>query len=43
MLILDTPGKINSALKRTPVDEIWGVGKQYATKLSNKISIQPLI
>jgi DNA polymerase V len=33
MLILDTPGKIDAALKRTPVGEIWGIGKQYATKL----------
>jgi DNA polymerase V len=33
MLILDTPGKVDAALKRTPIKEIWGVGKQYATKL----------
>lgn len=33
MLILDTPGKVDAALKRTPVNEIWGIGKQYATKL----------
>jgi DNA polymerase V len=33
MLILDTPGKVDAALKRTPINEIWGVGKQYATKL----------
>ena len=33
MLLLDTAGKANAALKRTPVDEIWGIGKQYATKL----------
>ena len=33
MLVLDTPGKIVAALKRTPVDEIWGVGKQFAAKL----------
>jgi DNA polymerase V len=33
MLLLDTEGKINAALKRTPVNEIWGVGKQYAAKL----------
>lgn len=33
MLILDTPGKVNAALKRTPVRDIWGVGKQYATKI----------
>jgi len=33
MLILGTPGKIDAALKRTPTDEIWGVGKQYAATL----------
>ncbi|MCW3115073.1 MAG: Y-family polymerase [Segetibacter sp.] len=33
MLLLDTPGKVNAALKRTLVSEIWGVGKQFATKL----------
>jgi DNA polymerase V len=33
MLILDTPGKVNAALKRTPIAEIWGIGKQYAKKL----------
>ncbi len=33
MLILDTPGKVNAALKRTPIEEIWGVGKQYGVKL----------
>ncbi len=35
MLILDTPGKVDSALKRTPVKEIWGVGKQSAIKIEN--------
>ncbi|MDB5191473.1 MAG: Y-family polymerase [Segetibacter sp.] len=33
MLLLDTGGKVNAALKRTPVDEVWGVGKQNANKL----------
>ncbi len=33
MLVLDTAGKVDAALKRTPVDEIWGVGKQYAAKI----------
>ncbi|GEO11598.1 Y-family DNA polymerase [Segetibacter aerophilus] len=33
MLILDTPGKVDAALRRTPIGEIWGVGKQYAIKL----------
>ena len=36
MLLLDTPGKINAALKRTAIGEIWGVGKQYATKLGTQ-------
>ncbi len=35
LLLLDTPQKITAALKRTPVKEIWGVGKQFATKLEN--------
>lgn len=33
LMILDTDEKITSALQRTPVEEIWGVGKQYAAKL----------
>ncbi|MDB5249582.1 MAG: Y-family polymerase [Segetibacter sp.] len=33
MLVLDTPGRIAAALKRTPVEEIWGVGRQSAAKL----------
>ena len=33
LLILDTPRKIVAALKRTPVGEIWGIGKQFALKL----------
>ena len=33
MLILDTPGKVNAALMRTPINEIWGIGKKYAAKL----------
>ena len=31
--VLDTTEKINEALCRTPVDDIWGVGRQYAEKL----------
>jgi DNA polymerase V len=31
--VLETPEKINEALCRTPVHEIWGIGKQYAEKL----------
>ena len=33
VLVLDNDQKINSALERTPVEDIWGVGSQYATKL----------
>ena len=34
LLVLDTAGKVSAALKRTPIGEIWGVGKQYAAKLA---------
>jgi len=33
ILILDTPRKIESALKKTAVEDIWGIGYQYAKKL----------
>jgi DNA polymerase V len=33
VLILDTPRKIDQALQKTPVEDIWGVGYQYAEKL----------
>lgn len=33
ILILDTPRKIEQALQRTEVEDIWGVGRQYAQKL----------
>ena len=33
VLVLDTEEKINDALQRTTVEDIWGVGYQYATKL----------
>ena len=36
LLILDTPAKVEAALKKTPVNEIWGVGKQFATKLNKQ-------
>lgn len=35
MLVLDTSNKIAAALKRTPVDEVWGIGKQFAAKIEN--------
>jgi DNA polymerase V len=33
VLLLDSPRKIAQALERTPVEDIWGVGHQYAKKL----------
>src|SRR6185503_12833175 len=33
VLVLDTEEKIIKALQRTPVGDIWGVGRQYAKKL----------
>ena len=33
VMVLDTEEKIIEALQRTPVDDIWGVGYQYAQKL----------
>jgi len=33
VLVLDTPRKIEQALKRTPIEDVWGVGYQYADKL----------
>jgi DNA polymerase V len=33
ILILDTPRKTEQALQRTEVDDIWGIGHQYAQKL----------
>jgi len=33
VVILDNSGKIMNALKQTPVGDIWGIGRQYASKL----------
>jgi DNA polymerase V len=33
VMVLNTPEKLAEALCRTPVGEIWGVGRQYAVKL----------
>jgi DNA polymerase V len=33
VMVLDTPEKITAALERTPVKDIWGIGRQYAEKL----------
>ena len=34
VLVLDTPEKIDAALRHTKVGDIWGVGRQYAKKLN---------
>ncbi len=34
VVVLDTPEKIMTALQKTPVGEVWGVGRQYAEKLT---------
>ena len=36
ILVLDTPLKIEQALQKTKVEDIWGVGGQYAAKLKAK-------
>ncbi len=33
VLVLDTPRKTEQALLRTPIEDIWGIGSQYAEKL----------
>jgi DNA polymerase V len=33
VMVLDDEEKINDALQRTPIEDVWGVGYQYATKL----------
>ncbi|MFT3682304.1 MAG: Y-family DNA polymerase [Ferruginibacter sp.] len=35
VVVLDTPFLIGAALERTPVNELWGVGRQYADKLKD--------
>lgn len=35
VVVLDTDEKIIDALQKTPVGEVWGVGRQYADKLIN--------
>lgn len=39
VVVLDTKEKISEALLRTPVDEIWGVGRQYAKKLKDFFAV----
>ena len=35
VLVLDSKRKIEQALHKTPIDDVWGVGYQYAEKLKN--------
>ena len=35
VLILNTDKKITQALQKTPIADVWGIGYQYAKKLSN--------
>ncbi|MEN9569606.1 MAG: hypothetical protein RL172_837 [Bacteroidota bacterium] len=39
VLVLDTPKKIMQALQHTPIDEVWGVGRQFAEKLKQQWGI----
>ncbi|MEO5891629.1 MAG: Y-family DNA polymerase [Ferruginibacter sp.] len=39
VVILDTKEKISQALQHTPVNEIWGVGRQYGKKLKDLFAI----
>ena len=39
VLVLDTKDKITDALYRTPVSDVWGVGRQYAEKLKEEHAI----
>ena len=39
VVVLDTDEKIVAALLKTPVDDIWGVGRQYAEKLKQHFCI----
>jgi DNA polymerase V len=38
-VVLDTKEKINIALQKTPVGDVWGVGRQYANKLRDEWGI----
>ncbi|MCC7402014.1 MAG: Y-family DNA polymerase [Chitinophagaceae bacterium] len=35
IMILDSAEKIKDALEKTPVNDLWGIGRQYAAKLQN--------
>lgn len=35
VVVLNSTEKINTALQNTPVNEVWGIGRQYAKKLTD--------
>ncbi len=37
--LIDTPKKIEKALKMTPIDDVWGIGRQY-TRFLQKYQVQ---
>jgi DNA polymerase V len=39
VVVLDTKEKIANALQNTPIGEVWGVGRQYAEKLTDMNAI----
>jgi DNA polymerase V len=39
VVVLDTDEKIITALQNTPVNEIWGIGRQYAQKLIDMYAV----
>jgi DNA polymerase V len=39
VVVLETDEKIITALQNTPVNEIWGVGRQYAKKLTDMYAV----
>ncbi|MBS1755851.1 MAG: Y-family DNA polymerase [Bacteroidetes bacterium] len=39
VVVLDTSEKITAALQNTPVNEIWGIGAQYAQKLTEMYAV----
>ncbi len=39
VMVLDTADKITDALERTPIGDIWGVGRQYGEKLKEQWGI----
>lgn len=39
VVVLDSKEKIETALQNTPVNEVWGVGRQYAEKLKEMYAV----